>query len=224
MRYLYQALPKLGTVNPCRILRARCRNVLMRSRRLVRQENQHALHAQQHCTSRATTSSFTWRVRACAALRPQLSGVSAASQATSSATADAATGLVAPPDAAAAAAAAEPARLDDADALEDALDDMRSAGCKFLGKYDVLGAVQRRSGGQGIVQFMSLPGCSTQVAVKVCRFSLAQRLRVCRRAFVCIVAPQARFHACTLSRAHGSRCAIPQPSEHLGSVRSAART
>jgi hypothetical protein len=38
--------------------------------------------------------------------------------------------------------------------VEDALDELRNANAPFLGRYNVLGHLERRIGGQGIVQFM----------------------------------------------------------------------
>jgi hypothetical protein len=38
--------------------------------------------------------------------------------------------------------------------VEDALDELRDANAPFLGRYIVLGHLERRIGGQGIVQFL----------------------------------------------------------------------
>jgi hypothetical protein len=51
--------------------------------------------------------------------------------------------------------------------LEDALDALFDAGAPFMGRYELLGAAERRAGGQGVVQFARLPHNGRQVALKV---------------------------------------------------------
>jgi hypothetical protein len=53
------------------------------------------------------------------------------------------------------------------EALEDALDRVHAAGAPFLGRYDLLGGVDRRAGGQGVVQFATQPRLTKQFALKV---------------------------------------------------------
>ena len=51
--------------------------------------------------------------------------------------------------------------------VDDALDEMRDGQHLFLGRYIVLGALERRSGGQGVVQFMRGAHNSMNYAAKV---------------------------------------------------------
>jgi len=53
------------------------------------------------------------------------------------------------------------------DRLEAALDVMHASKVLFLGSYSMLGAVERRAGGQGVVQFAARHSQGGQVAVKV---------------------------------------------------------
>jgi hypothetical protein len=52
--------------------------------------------------------------------------------------------------------------------VEDALDELRAHNVPFLGKYTVLGAMERRMGGQGVVQFMRGNHDGANYAAKVC--------------------------------------------------------
>lgn len=54
-----------------------------------------------------------------------------------------------------------------AEDVENALDELFQSGLPFLGKYIVLGPVERRAGGQGVVQFMR-NSTGANFAVKVC--------------------------------------------------------
>lgn len=68
--------------------------------------------------------------------------------------------------------------------LEDALDCMHAARAPFLARFHVLGAVERRSGGQGVVQFAAIAGSPKQFALKVrpwARASPAGRAALARR-------------------------------------------
>jgi serine/threonine protein kinase len=52
------------------------------------------------------------------------------------------------------------------EALDEALDDMRACGQLLFGKYAILSALERRSGGQGCVQFVHDPVELSSLAVK----------------------------------------------------------
>lgn len=57
-------------------------------------------------------------------------------------------------------------RLEEVEDLEDALDALCDSGHKFLGRYTILSNVERRGGGQGIVQFAQMVGSAELVAIK----------------------------------------------------------
>lgn len=52
------------------------------------------------------------------------------------------------------------------DKLEDALDELAETGRHFMGRYLVGSNVERRSGGQGVVQFARIANTPDQVAIK----------------------------------------------------------
>lgn len=52
------------------------------------------------------------------------------------------------------------------DELEDALDELAETGRHFMGRYLVGSNVERRSGGQGVVQFARIANTPDQVAIK----------------------------------------------------------
>lgn len=52
------------------------------------------------------------------------------------------------------------------DALEDALDELAEQGTPFMERYLIGSSVDRRSGGQGVVQFARIHNAPDQVAIK----------------------------------------------------------
>lgn len=60
----------------------------------------------------------------------------------------------------------EAKRLAEVEVLEDALDALCETGRKFLGRYTILSSVERRGGGQGVVQFAQVVGSAELVAIK----------------------------------------------------------
>jgi hypothetical protein len=71
------------------------------------------------------------------------------------------------------------------ESLEDALDEMRANDVPFLSKYVVLGAVDRRQGGQGLVQFLRGKHDAGDFAVKVRGSPLVALLDVGLLRFYC---------------------------------------
>lgn len=65
-------------------------------------------------------------------------------------------------------------RLAEVEDLEDALDALCETGRKFLGRYVILSNVERRGGGQGVVQFAQVAGSAEMVAIK-----FFNRIEVC---------------------------------------------
>ena len=63
-------------------------------------------------------------------------------------------------------AEAEAKKLEEIENLEDALDMLCELGHKFLGRYTILSSIERRGGGQGVVQFAQVVGSAELVAIK----------------------------------------------------------
>jgi hypothetical protein len=98
---------------------------------------------------------------------------------------------------------AEKKRLAEVEDLEDALDALFETGRKFLGCYSILSNVERRGGGQGVVQFAQLTGTAELVAIKFfnrveVRISLPFAFHSC--AF--LVVHQVLCMACRCTAAH----------------------
>lgn len=75
------------------------------------------------------------------------------------------------------------------DDVEDALDELRAEDVPFFNKYTVLGAVERRTGGQSLVQFLRGTHNGANYAAKVrASPATARSLRTC----TCAVATRAR--------------------------------
>ena len=107
-------------------------------------------------------------------------------------------------------------------ALDVALDDMRRRKQHFLGRYEVLGAVERRAGGQGFVQFVGLPGAARHFALKVRRARLAVACWQAPCRFVSTLHHMYRAHAS--KQAARRHCCAKQTALDLPSAASSPAT